>query len=55
MRDEVERIKRRIAKADRRLARGVDERQEARGVVRESEIRDRLLKKLEELEQKGSE
>lgn len=45
--DETKKIRARIAKAERRLARGVDARQEARGVVRESEIRDRLLKKLQ--------
>jgi hypothetical protein len=45
---EIKKIKQRIAKADRRLARGVDERQEARGVVRESDIKAHLLKKLRE-------
>lgn len=53
MKDEVSRIKARLAKADRRLARGVDERTESRGVVRESDIRARLLKRLAEITDEG--
>ena len=47
--EEVRKIKARIAKAERRLARGIDERKEARGTVRESEILARLMKRLEEI------
>jgi hypothetical protein len=51
--DEIRRLKNRIGKAERRLAKGVDKRQEARGVVSESEIRDRLMKRLNELQESG--
>jgi hypothetical protein len=50
---EIKKIKQRIAKADRRLSRGVDSRQEARGVVSESDIKARLLKKLSDEQEKA--
>jgi hypothetical protein len=40
--NEAARVLRRIAKAERRIARGVDSRQECRGSVSESEIAARL-------------
>jgi len=45
--DEAARIERRIRKADRRLARGHDERLEKSGRVSEHAIRARLLRQLE--------
>jgi hypothetical protein len=40
-------IRRRIAKAERRLARGIDARKELRGTASESAIADRLRRLLE--------
>ncbi len=45
----IEELRRRIAKAERRLARGVNRRVQKSGVVYEAEIRDRLVRDLARL------
>lgn len=47
-RNEAARLARRIAKAERRLARGMDVRREKAGTVSETAIRDRLVLLLKE-------